>query len=96
MGRDPGDIRKQVVLRAILDDTEAGARERLRERADRLRTDPEQLAQGMVIGTPEQCAQHLTAHRDLGAADFLLMGRPPADERTITLFATDVAPALRG
>jgi hypothetical protein len=33
--------------------------------------------------------------RELGAGDFLLQARPPADKRTIELFARDVAGALR-
>jgi F420-dependent oxidoreductase-like protein len=100
VGRDPSEIRKQVVLRAILDDTEAGAQERLREAADRAGVSPEDLTGGMagvgmVVGTPEQCAERLRAHRDLGVGDFLLSARPPADVRTIELFAREVAPALR-
>ncbi|MCW3065782.1 MAG: family F420-dependent class oxidoreductase [Solirubrobacterales bacterium] len=95
VGRDPGDIRKQVVVRAILDDSEAGARERLAAVADRAGVAPEQLAEGMIVGTPELCAERLAAHRDMGVGDFLLLARPPADPRTIELFARDVAPAMR-
>src|SRR3954465_15494983 len=52
VGRDPADIRKQLVLRAVLGETEAEAEERLRELAgDR---DPDAFRQGMVVGTPEQ------------------------------------------
>jgi alkanesulfonate monooxygenase SsuD/methylene tetrahydromethanopterin reductase-like flavin-dependent oxidoreductase (luciferase family) len=93
VGRDPEDIRKQLVLRAILGESEAEAEERLRERAgDR---DPEQLRQAMFVGTPEQCAERLERAARLGAGDFLLLARPPADYRTIELFARDVAGALR-
>ena len=93
VGRDPDDIRKQLVLRAILGETEAEAEERLRERAgDR---DPDELRQGMFVGTPEQCAERLERAARLGAGDFLLLARPPADYRTIELFARDVAGALR-
>ena len=95
VGRDPAEIRKQVVLRAILDDTEAAALDRARERADRAGVPVEQLIDGMVVGTPEQCAARLEDHRRLGVADFLVLARPPADERTIELFAREVAPAVR-
>ncbi len=37
----------------------------------------------------------LKPFRDLGVGDFLMLARPPADDRTIELFATQVAPALR-
>jgi F420-dependent oxidoreductase-like protein len=96
VGRDPGDIRKQVVLRAILDETEDAARERAREAADRAGADADAFVAGMVVGTPEQCAERLAGHRDLGVGDFLLSARPPADPRTIELFGQQVAPALRG
>ena len=46
--------------------------------------------------TPERCAEVLSAYRDLGAGDFLMLPRPPADGHTMELFATQVAPALRG
>ena len=93
VGRDPEDIRKQLVLRAILGETESEADERLRELAgDR---DPEELRQAMFVGTPEQCAERLTSAARLGAGDFLVLARPPADYRTIELFARDVAGALR-
>jgi alkanesulfonate monooxygenase SsuD/methylene tetrahydromethanopterin reductase-like flavin-dependent oxidoreductase (luciferase family) len=49
----------------------------------------------MIVGTPEQCAERLAGHRDLDVADFLLLARPPADLRTIELFAREVAPAVR-
>ena len=96
VGRDPAEIRKQVVLRAVLDDTEAGARDRLREQAAIRGVDAEQYGEGMIVGTPEQCAERLTGHRDVGVGDFLVSGRPPADTRTIELFAREVAPAVRG
>jgi F420-dependent oxidoreductase-like protein len=95
VGRAPADIRKQVVLRAILDDTEAEAQDRARERSEEAGVPVEEMVVGMVVGTPEQCAQRLEDHRRLGVADFLLLARPPADERTIERFARGVAPAMR-
>jgi F420-dependent oxidoreductase-like protein len=88
VGRDPATIRKQVVVRAILGETEAEARDRARA----LGADTE----GMIVGTHEQCAEQLEGHRGLGVADFLLLARPPADVPTIELWAGAVAPALRG
>jgi F420-dependent oxidoreductase-like protein len=95
VGRDPSEIRKQVVLRAILDDTEDAALDRARERAERAGVPVDQLTAGMIVGTPEQCAARLEEHRRLGVADFLVLARPPADARTIELFAQEVAPAVR-
>jgi alkanesulfonate monooxygenase SsuD/methylene tetrahydromethanopterin reductase-like flavin-dependent oxidoreductase (luciferase family) len=53
------------------------------------------MTDGMVVGTAEQCAEGLEAHRALGVQDFLLLARPPADPQTIELLAGAVAPAMR-
>ena len=49
----------------------------------------------MIVGTPEQCVERLKAHKAMGVQDFLILARPPADRRTIELFAQRVGPALR-
>ena len=95
VGRDPADIRKQVVLRAILGETEAEAHDSARARAEAAGLAVEQMVEGMIVGTPEQCAAALAEHRRMGVGDFLVLARPPADERTIELFAREVAPAMR-
>jgi F420-dependent oxidoreductase-like protein len=95
VGREPMDIRKQVVLRSILGRSEAEARERLAEAADRAGVTPAELEQGMVVGTPQQCVERLAPHAALGVGDFLLLARPPHDLTSIELFAREVGPALR-
>jgi F420-dependent oxidoreductase-like protein len=87
VGRDPAQIRRQVVFQAVLGDTEAQARERAGERAAAL--------DGMFVGTPDQLAEVLEGHRRLGVKDFLLLARPPMDRQTIELLATEVAPRMR-
>jgi alkanesulfonate monooxygenase SsuD/methylene tetrahydromethanopterin reductase-like flavin-dependent oxidoreductase (luciferase family) len=84
-----------VVLQAVLGETEAEAEENLRELASIRGVAPGQLRDGMIVGTPEQCAERCEVAREQGAGDFLLQARPPADKRTIELFARDVAGALR-
>ncbi len=95
VGRDPAEIRKQVVFRAILGEDEREAEERLRERAAAASVEPDQLREGMIVGSPEQCAERLRSMIELGVEDFLLLARPPADLRTMELVAKHVAPALR-
>jgi F420-dependent oxidoreductase-like protein len=86
VGRDPAEIRKQIVMVAVLGATEAEARGRTRDEGPN---------DSRVIGTPEQCVELLLPYRELGVGDFLVLARPPRDEQTITLFAREVAPALR-
>jgi F420-dependent oxidoreductase-like protein len=95
VGRDPAEIRKQIVFRAILGEDEREAEERLQERADRTGVDPDQLREGMIVAGPEQCTERLRPFLDLDVQDFLVLARPPADLRTIELVANGVAPALR-
>jgi alkanesulfonate monooxygenase SsuD/methylene tetrahydromethanopterin reductase-like flavin-dependent oxidoreductase (luciferase family) len=93
VGRDPDDIRKQVVARAILGETEAEAQDRLREIfGDRAE---EQVSQGLYVGTPGPLVERFEEARKLGVGDFLVLARPPMDRRTLELFARDVAGALR-
>src|SRR4051794_31155521 len=87
VGRDPMEIRRQIVVRTVLGETEADARERAQQRG---------LApEGAVIGTPDQLVERLAPYRELGVGDFLMMGRPPLDRTTVELFAAQVGPALR-
>jgi F420-dependent oxidoreductase-like protein len=94
-GRDPSDIRKQIGVSVILGETEAEAEDRLRERASTTGIDEDLLRGRFLATTPERCAEVLRPFLDLGVGDFLMLVRPPADERTMELFAKQVAPALR-
>jgi F420-dependent oxidoreductase-like protein len=93
VGRDPGDVRKSLTFRALLDEDEGAARERAHElHGDPL---PERLQKMMIVGTPEQCVERLRAYADLGVGDFLLGAMTPIDWQTIELVANSVAPALK-
>jgi alkanesulfonate monooxygenase SsuD/methylene tetrahydromethanopterin reductase-like flavin-dependent oxidoreductase (luciferase family) len=95
VGRDPVEIRKQLVVQLLLADDERGAEERLQERATRAGVDAEQLRAQLLVTTPEQCVEKLLPYTELGVRDFLLMSRPPGDPHTMELLARQVAPALR-
>ena len=93
VGRDPADVRKSLTFRAVLDEDEQEARERARA----LFGDPppERLQKMLIVGTPEQCAERLSAYGALGVGDFLLGALPPIDRQTIELVAGAVAPAVK-
>jgi F420-dependent oxidoreductase-like protein len=96
LGRDPSEIRKSLIFRVVLGENEAEAEQCFRERAMSLGLDPDELrAQGFEPLTPEQCAELFGRYQRLGVRDFLVMARPPADERTMELLVQRVAPALR-
>ncbi len=95
VGHDPTDIRKQLGFSVILGETDAELEDRVRERAAATGIDPGELRSRFMALIPERCAEILRPYRDLGVGDFLMLARPPADERSIELLATRVAPALR-
>jgi F420-dependent oxidoreductase-like protein len=93
VGRDPADVRKSLTFRAILDEDERAAQERVREIYGG--PPPERLRNMMVVGTPEQCVERLRRYADLGVGDFLLGSLAPVNWPTIELVAGSVAPALK-
>ncbi|WP_424184732.1 LLM class flavin-dependent oxidoreductase [Actinokineospora sp. G85] len=94
IGRDPGTIRRSVTFRAVLAADADELAERVAER--RSLAPAADLREYVTFGTTEQCAEDLAPYAEAGATDFLLGLRPPIDWRTMELFATEVAPALRG
>lgn len=96
VGRDSGEIRKQLVFRAALGESEAEADDALRERADVLGGDLEAMRKDWIVATPEQCVERLGPYvTELGVSDLILFARPPADLRTMGLLAREIGPALR-
>ena len=93
VGRDPADVRKSLTFRAILDEDEQAAQERVREIYGG--PPPERIRTMMIVGTPEQCVERLRGYADVGVGDFLLGAHAPIDPRTIELVAESVAPALK-
>lgn len=96
VGRDPRDIRKSLVFQALLDDSRSQARERAQERANELGTTQAPMGEHAIVGTAEDLVAALRPFKDLGVSDFLLLARPPADDKTLELFATQVVKALKG
>ncbi len=87
VGRDPADIRKSLVVQALVGETEA----EVRERAGSAGAAP----QRGVAGTPEQCVEQLLPYVKMGVADFIIGARAPADRRSLELIATKVAPVVK-
>ena len=89
VGRDPDDIRKSLIYRAVVREDPAEA-ERSPAAARLRQRDPAAL-----VGTPEQLTETLAAFLPLGVGDFLLGQAGPVDDETVELVATRVAPELR-
>jgi alkanesulfonate monooxygenase SsuD/methylene tetrahydromethanopterin reductase-like flavin-dependent oxidoreductase (luciferase family) len=96
VSREPGDVRRSVMFRAVLGETEGEARDRLAEMEDAAPPGGPPLGGWLVVGTPERCVEELRQYARLGVRDFLLGARTPLDWRTIELVAAEVAPALAG
>ena len=95
VGRDPNDIRKQLVVQAVVSESERELEERIEQVANARGQDAERLRSMALIGTPEQCVERLLPYVEMGVGDFLIGARAPADLETLELIAKKVAPALR-
>jgi F420-dependent oxidoreductase-like protein len=93
VGREPADVRKSLTFRAVLDDNEQAAQERLLEIWGG--PPPERMRNMTIVGTVEQCIEGLRPYADLGVGDFLLGSMPPIDWQSIELVANTVAPAIK-
>jgi F420-dependent oxidoreductase-like protein len=89
VGRDPGEIRKSLTIRAILAENETELEARRREVALPLEESKVRCL------TPAQCVELMRPFAELGAGDFLLAAYAPYDWESLELFAREVAPALR-
>ncbi len=95
VGRDPRDIRKSLVLQALIGETEAEVNERAERTARARNTSPDALRRQAVVGTPEQAAEQIMRYVELGVGDFILGARPPYDHAGLQLFIEKVAPLVR-
>ncbi|MFD0439961.1 LLM class flavin-dependent oxidoreductase [Streptomyces chartreusis] len=94
-GRDPREIRRQVLVDAVLGETVADALDRLPPVKGLEKNTDHWPRVPRLVGTPGELIDLLSPYLDLGVTDFVLIGQPPFDERTLELFAREVAPALR-
>ncbi len=95
VGRDPNDIRKQLVIQAVVAESEQELEARIEQVARSRGLDAERLRSLALVGTPEQCVERLLPYVKMGVGDFLIGARQPADLATLELIAKKVAPALR-
>jgi len=87
VGRNPSDIRKSLVMQALVGDDRAA----LDRQAEQLRA----RGQQGLTGTPEQVAEQIMRYVDLGVGDFILGTRPPYDFSNLQTFIERVAPLVR-
>lgn len=95
VGRDPRDIRKSLVIQALIGETEAEVRERTERIARARGITPEALQRQAVVGTPEQAAEQILRYVALGVGDFLVGARVPYDYAGLQLFIEKVMPIVR-
>jgi F420-dependent oxidoreductase-like protein len=91
VGRRPSEIRKSLVVQAMVRESEAEVQELTQQVGTDLRT----LLQRAIIGTPEQCIQQLLPYTKMGVSDFIIGARAPADIVGLELVAKRVAPVVK-
>ena len=94
VGRDPGDVRKQLAMFALIGESEAEVGE-LKAQYEKMQASG--LTMMPLLGTPEQCVEQLLPYVKAGVGDFLLLVRSPsqANVHALELFAKKIAPAVR-
>lgn len=95
VGRDPGDIRKSIIVEAVVGETEKEVEERCRSLSIARKMSVEHLLEQSVVGTPERCIEQLMGFFKLGVSDFIVAARPPTDMRALELVAQKVAPVVK-
>ena len=95
IGRDPADIRKSLIIRVIISETEAEVRQLAEHSLGGSSTYTDQWRQRTIIGTPEQCVEQLLPYLETGVSDFLVLARAPVDMQALELVAKKVAPVVR-
>jgi alkanesulfonate monooxygenase SsuD/methylene tetrahydromethanopterin reductase-like flavin-dependent oxidoreductase (luciferase family) len=95
LGRDPSRIRRSITFRTVLSTTPERTRAKRDEYRARLGGTHPDLHEHLDVESPAQLVDVLGNYRNLGASDFLLGLRPPIDQETLEIFATDVIPQLR-
>ena len=95
VGRDPGEIRKSLIVEVAVGETEKEAHERAKRLADARNTDLSNLKRRGIVGTPEQCVEQLLAYVQLGVSDFIMAARPPTDMKALELVIREIAPVVK-
>lgn len=95
VGRDPGEIRKSLVVQAMIRTSAAEVDAGLERLARERNATVEAIRSRGVYGTPADCVEQLLPYVEAGVGDFILGVRLPADMQTLELLATKVAPAVR-
>ena len=95
VGRNPADIRKSLVVQAVVAKDESRLAERLERLGGSRGVSAEEMRQRAIVGTPEQCVEQLLPFVELGVHDFIIGARPPADFETLELVAGEIAPAVK-
>jgi alkanesulfonate monooxygenase SsuD/methylene tetrahydromethanopterin reductase-like flavin-dependent oxidoreductase (luciferase family) len=95
VGRNFEDIRKQLVISAIVRPDVAQAEAELARFAAERQVPPEQARHMAIVGTPETIAASLVPCLDIGFDMFLLQECTPLDYASLRLFMNEVAPRLR-
>jgi len=95
IGRDPADIRKSLVVQAVVGRNQAALDDRLTRLGGSRGVSMEEMRGRAMVGTPEQCVDQLLAYVEAGVDDFIIGARAPVDYETLELVATEIAPLVK-
>lgn len=94
-GRNPADIRKSLVLQAVVREKKHELDAAVERLAKARNTTPDALRGRVIAGTPEEAVEQILPYVRLGVSDFIVGVRVPVDWQTLDLVATQVAPVVK-
>jgi F420-dependent oxidoreductase-like protein len=101
VGRDPSTIRFSLMTGFAVGADRAEARERMRRRLERARSDedPDEALEhkrDWIVGTVDEAAEKLRAYEDAGLDGVMLQHLDHTDLDAVALIGRELAPAVRG
>lgn len=95
VGRDIQSIQKAIHFVLGIDYDRQRAESKAVDAYLRFGIPAEEVHQSAIIGTPDECIEHLRQYMALGVSHFIIELRPPYDYEGMELFMEKVIPAFR-
>lgn len=94
IGRNPKDIRKSILFKAIIVENHNELNKIINNGIDSITYEQLQKRGYLLIGTTDQLLQRITELKEIGVGDFVLTVRNQHDIRSMELLASNVIPYL--
>jgi alkanesulfonate monooxygenase SsuD/methylene tetrahydromethanopterin reductase-like flavin-dependent oxidoreductase (luciferase family) len=95
VGRDFNEIEVSWAGAALITESTGVKDEMVRRMAEAFSSTPEEVAQGMLVGSAAEVRERVSAYIDAGVTHFITIMNAPFDHDSIRSFAEEVIPSFR-